>query len=130
MCSSVLSQSWISPEKMPFVVEERGKDNIVPVELLSRERLVCISITCVIGNGQGNASPHKQRRKGKQDVVYKLNRDLLRNQGKRSSNTSEAIQKCELLHSPATRERLACSLRSSIPYRGCIAMFVVLTFKL
>ena len=26
---------------MPFVVEERGKENVVPVRLLSRERLVC-----------------------------------------------------------------------------------------
>ena len=34
----------ISPEKMPFVVEERGKENVVPVRLLSRERLVCISV--------------------------------------------------------------------------------------
>ena len=33
-------------EKMPFVVEERGKENIVPVRLLSRERLVCISVAC------------------------------------------------------------------------------------
>ena len=41
VCSSVLSHSWISPEKMPFVVEERGKKNVVPVRLLSRERLVC-----------------------------------------------------------------------------------------
>ena len=39
--SSVLSHSWITPEKMPFVVEERGKENVVPVRLLSRERLVC-----------------------------------------------------------------------------------------
>ena len=35
---------------MPFVVEESGKENIVPVRLLSRERLVCISVACVIGN--------------------------------------------------------------------------------
>ena len=35
---------------MPFVFEERGKENIVPVTLLSRERLVCISVACVIGN--------------------------------------------------------------------------------
>ena len=26
---------------MPFVVEERGKEIVVPVRLLSRERLVC-----------------------------------------------------------------------------------------
>ena len=48
MCSSVLSHSWISPEKTPFVVEERGKENDVSVRLLSRERLVCISVACVI----------------------------------------------------------------------------------
>ena len=36
VCSSVLSHSWISPEKMPFVVEKRGKENVVPV-ILSRE---------------------------------------------------------------------------------------------
>ena len=36
--------------KMPFVVEERGKENIVPVRLLGRERLACISVACVIGN--------------------------------------------------------------------------------
>ena len=67
VCSSVLSHSWISPEKMPFVIEERGKENVVPVRLLSRERLVSISVACVIENGQGNASPQKQRRKGKRD---------------------------------------------------------------
>ena len=49
--SSVLSHSWISPERMPFVVEERGKENVVPVRLLSRERLVCMpGFACVIGN--------------------------------------------------------------------------------
>ena len=49
VASSVLSQSWISPEKMPLVVEERGKENIVPVRLLSR--LVCISsVACEIGD--------------------------------------------------------------------------------
>ena len=32
----------VSPEMMPFVVEEREKGNIVPVRLLSVERLVCI----------------------------------------------------------------------------------------
>ena len=64
VCSSVLSHSWISPEKIPFVVEERGKENVVPV---SSERLVSISVACVIGNEQGNASPQKQRRKGKRD---------------------------------------------------------------
>ena len=52
---------------MTFVVEESGKENVVPVRLLSRERLVCISVACVIGNGQGNASPQKQRRKEKRD---------------------------------------------------------------
>ena len=36
------------PEMMPFVVAERGKENVVPVRLLSRERLVCISVACVI----------------------------------------------------------------------------------
>ena len=35
---------------MPFVVEERGKENVVPLRLLSRERLVCISVACVMGN--------------------------------------------------------------------------------
>ena len=29
---------------------ERERENIVPVRLLSRERLVCISVACVIGN--------------------------------------------------------------------------------
>ena len=48
--SSVLLQSWIPPEKIPFVVEERGKEKIVPVRLLCRERLVCISVACVISN--------------------------------------------------------------------------------
>ena len=71
---------------MPFVVEERGKDNDVPVRLLSRERLGFLNkdnvtplrllsrerlgflnADCVIGNGQGNASPPKQRKKGKHD---------------------------------------------------------------
>ena len=52
MCvyASVRILSWISPDKMPFVVEERWKKNIVPVRLLSRVRLVCISVACVIGN--------------------------------------------------------------------------------
>ena len=41
----VLSQSWrISPEKVPFFVEERGKENIVR---LSRKRLICIRVACV-----------------------------------------------------------------------------------
>ena len=40
----------ISPEKIPFVVEERGKENVVPFRLLCRERLVCISVPCVMGN--------------------------------------------------------------------------------
>ena len=45
------NRSWISPENMmPFVVEERGKGNIVHVRLLSRERLICISVACAIGN--------------------------------------------------------------------------------
>ena len=50
--------------------------------------------------------------------MYKLDRNLLRNQGKRNTpglNTSEAAEKGELLlhwH----------SLRSSIPDRGCIAL--------
>ena len=52
---------------MPFVVEERGKENIVPVRLLSRERLGFLNADCVIGNGQGNVSPPKQRKKGKHD---------------------------------------------------------------
>ena len=50
VCSSVVSQSWISPGKMSFVVEERGKENVVPVRLLSRERFVRIGVACVIGN--------------------------------------------------------------------------------
>ena len=45
-----LSQSWIIPEKMPFVVVEEREGKRVPVRLLSRERLVCISVACVIGN--------------------------------------------------------------------------------
>ena len=55
---------------MPFVIEERGKENVVPVRLLSRERLGFLSkenvvpvillsserlyflnADCVIGNG-------------------------------------------------------------------------------
>ena len=56
-----------SAEKMTFVVEESGKENVVPVRLLSRERLGFLNADCVIGNGQGNASPQKQRRKGKRD---------------------------------------------------------------
>ena len=48
VCVAPYSQSWISPEKMP--VEERGKENIVPVRLLSRERPVFISVAYVICN--------------------------------------------------------------------------------
>ena len=52
---------------MPFVVEASGKENVVPVRLLIRERLGFLNADCVIGNGQGNASPPKQRKKGKHD---------------------------------------------------------------
>ena len=67
---------------------------------------------------------------GGQDIVYKLNRDLLRIQGKRSSNTSEAIEKGELLSSD---EREACLF--ALPYLteavyNSLPIFVVLTFKL
>ena len=59
---------------MPLVVEESGKDNVVPVRLLIRERLGFLNADCVIGNGllnadcaigngQGNASRPKQRKK-------------------------------------------------------------------
>ena len=61
VCSSVLSHSWISPEKMPFVVEERGKENVVPVRLL---RLVCISVACVKGTGKGTPRHRSSRGKG------------------------------------------------------------------
>ena len=45
MCRScvVAPYSRISLERMPFVVEERGKENIVSVRLLSRD-------ACVVGN--------------------------------------------------------------------------------
>ena len=46
---------------MPFVVDERGKENVVPVRLLSREKLGFLNTDCVIGNGQGNAGQQKQR---------------------------------------------------------------------
>ena len=49
-CVAPYQCSWISPDKMPFVVEERWKENIAPVRLLSREQLVCISVACVVGN--------------------------------------------------------------------------------
>ena len=39
---------------MFFVVDERGKENVVPVRLLSREKLGFLNADCVIGNGQGN----------------------------------------------------------------------------
>ena len=39
---------------MPFVVDERGKENVVPVRFLSREKLGFLNADCVIGNGQGN----------------------------------------------------------------------------
>ena len=58
---------WIGLEKVPFVVDERGKVNVVPVRLLSREKLGFLNADCVIGNGQGNAGQQKQRRKGKRD---------------------------------------------------------------
>ena len=57
---------WIGLEKMPFV-DEKGKENVVPVRLLSKERLVFLDGDCVIANGQGNAWPRKQRKKGKHD---------------------------------------------------------------
>ena len=109
----------ISPEKMPFVVEERGKENVVPVRLLSRERLVCISVACAIGNGQGNASPPKQRTQGK------LDQDLLRNRGTRNtpdSITSEAIEKGELL--------LRCALRYLTEAVYTSFQSLILRFKL
>jgi hypothetical protein len=52
---------------MPFLVDEKGKENVVPVRLLSKERLVFLDSDCVIGNGQGNAWPRKQGKKGKHD---------------------------------------------------------------
>ena len=48
---------------MLFVVDGRGKENVVPVRLLSREKLGFLNADCVIGNGQGNAWQQKQRRK-------------------------------------------------------------------
>ena len=40
VCSSVPLQSWISPEKMmPFVVKERGKENVVPEAVISMGNL-------------------------------------------------------------------------------------------
>ena len=36
---------------MPFVVDEKGKENVVPVRLLSKERLVFLDADCMIGNG-------------------------------------------------------------------------------
>ena len=49
-----------SPGKMPFVVEERGKENIVPVRLLSREALLyeCDSIAKVYFNWLGDCGWH------------------------------------------------------------------------
>ena len=58
---------WIGLEKVLFVVDERGKENVVPVRLLSREKLGFLNADCVIGNGQGNAGQQKQRRKVKRD---------------------------------------------------------------
>ena len=52
---------------MPFVVDEKGKENVVPVRLLSKERLVFLDGDCVIGNRQGNAWLRKQRKKGKNE---------------------------------------------------------------
>ena len=57
----------IGLEKMPSVVDENGKENVVPVRLLSKERPVFLDGNCVIRNGQGNAWPRKQRKKGKHD---------------------------------------------------------------
>jgi hypothetical protein len=37
---------------MPFVVDGKGKENVVPVRLLSKERLIFLDADC---NGQGNA---------------------------------------------------------------------------
>ena len=56
----------IGLEKMPFV-DKKGKENVVPVRLLSKERLIFLDADCVIGNGQGNAWPRKQRKKEKHD---------------------------------------------------------------
>ena len=48
---------------MPFAVDGKGKENVVPVRLLSKERLVFLDGDCVIGNEQGNAWPsYKTRR--------------------------------------------------------------------
>ena len=56
-CKLVLRDNpWIiSLQTMPFVVEERGKENVVPVRLLSKERLAFLNAVCGIGSGQGNA---------------------------------------------------------------------------
>ena len=57
----------IGLEKMPFVVHEKGVENVVSVRLLSKERRVFLDGDCVIGNGQGDAWPRKQRKNGKHD---------------------------------------------------------------
>jgi hypothetical protein len=56
---------WIGLEKMLFVVDERGKENVVPVRLLSREKLGFLNADCVIGNGQGKATPGNRNSGGK-----------------------------------------------------------------
>ena len=62
--TTVAWQPWIiSLQRMPFFVEESRKENVVPVRLLIRERLGFLNANCVIGN----ASPPKQRKKGKHD---------------------------------------------------------------
>ena len=39
----------------------------MPARLLKSERVVFLNADCKVGNGQGNATPQKQRRKGKRE---------------------------------------------------------------
>ena len=67
---------------MLFVVDERGKENVVPVRLLSREKLGFLNADCVIGNGQGNAEESEAR----------LARGRIRSRARRGAESEEAHQ--------------------------------------
>ena len=107
VCRSVLSQSWISQEKMPFVVEgerdhraretpEKREARLSQRRLRDRERKRERLGTETVEDREARLATRRVQAKSR----------LSAKSGERSSNTSEAKEKGELLHSPATRQRL------------------------
>ena len=119
VCSSVLSHAIVDHSRedgMPFVVEERGKENVVPVRLLSREaRLYQRRLRDREWARERLATETAEEREAR----------LARRRVQAKSRLAAESGETQLEHlrsyresriAAATRERLAFSLRSSIPY--------------